>query len=124
MWRQYDSVDPTADLAVFHTRLTLSVIDVAGGPSSPRAASTVATLADRIFNWADGYAARDLLRHRGLAAGLTDRRIRSLATTIDVAGLDAGQVPADALCRLTGAVNRAESVIHGSAATRVSSACA
>jgi phosphatidylglycerophosphate synthase len=58
MWYGYSLVEPTPGQAVFHTRLTLSVIDLAGGPGAPGVAAAVIALADRIVDWADGYAAR------------------------------------------------------------------
>jgi len=89
----YAAWEPAADQAVFHTRLTLTVIDLLT-PITPTTARELAdTLIEQVHRWTDGYAARDVLAHsgcRGFLTGGTDRRLRQV---VDDAGLGFGELP-------------------------------
>lgn len=111
MARNYGAIAPVAGLAVFYTRLTLSVIDATGDPDGPQTGAAVEALADWIIESGDGYAARDLLHYQRLANGLSGGRARGLKKATNAAALDLGNIPAEPLRHLTNAVDQAESVI-------------
>jgi hypothetical protein len=79
----YRQLTPAPHLAVFGTRLGLSVIDAAGGTGHPGAHGIARLLVGRVVASRDGYAAREVLAHDGCTAILTDDRARELAEILD-----------------------------------------
>lgn len=99
-------LDVTAPgLAVFHTRLGLSTIDV-----DDRAAAEITA---RLLPVAtrDGYAAREVLAHERAREHLTARQVAELAALVGECGLDAGAVPPALLADLVEALERTEPVL-------------
>jgi hypothetical protein len=82
----------TPELAVFHTRLGLSVIDAT--MIHRRAARGEAhDLIERTIRRGDGYAAREMLAHTGCAELLTDTQIRLLTRIVSDSGLNRNTTP-------------------------------
>ncbi|GAA2687303.1 MULTISPECIES: hypothetical protein [Actinosynnema] len=92
-------------LAVFHTRLGLSTIDV-----DDRAAAEV-TARLLVIATRDGYAAREVLAHERAREHLTARQVHELSALVGECGLDAGAVPPALLADLTSALAGAEHVL-------------
>ncbi|MEV6987395.1 hypothetical protein AB0M95_39915 [Sphaerisporangium sp. NPDC051017] len=90
MLRHHQHLTPTPELAVFYTRLGLSVLDAAHHPDAQTHATTLIrqTLATR-----DGYAIRDLLAHPHCAALLTSSDTRHAQDILHQCSLGAGQLP-------------------------------
>lgn len=95
------------ELAVFHTRLGLSLIDGAGEPANSR------PIIDSVLRFAttDGYAAREVVRHPHCEAAATADQIRHLAELVTHCGLNAGHIPADFRTELDEALDTATPVI-------------
>ena len=106
----YRALDTAAPgLAVFHTRLGLSLIDACGGVNKPAVHAVAATLLDHAIT--DGYAARDVLAHPVCQTIATGQQLHKLARLVEDCGLDIGFVSADVVTELSAALNTAERVI-------------
>ena len=105
----YRRLIATPQLAVFHTRLGLSVIDITGGIHKP-ARDLANELTQRTIDDNNGYAARDILTHDGCAAVLASGQRHLLAGIVEAAGLDRMVRPGE----LTQCVTTAEAVISRS----------
>ena len=105
----YHEHAPEPGLAVFWTRLGLSLID-ALAPDQPRARA----LASRLLHHAtdDGYAARDVLAHPGCRRMATGEQLRRLRNLVDACGLDRGHLPADYTAQLTKLFDTVEPTIR------------
>ncbi|MCP2243509.1 hypothetical protein [Lentzea aerocolonigenes] len=105
-------------LAVFHTRLGLSFVDVIGSVAELHARSIALGLIDHAVGSRDGYVARDILRHDGCHELLTHSQEKNLSALVEACALESGTMPQDALTSLTTAVVRAEEVIAGACPVR------
>jgi hypothetical protein len=94
----YHQQPPGQGLAVFWTRLGLSLIDAIGHHQSHAQALIV-----RVLHHAtdDGYAARDVLAHRACREAATDEQVRQLRHVVHACGLDQGHLSADYTHQLT-----------------------
>jgi hypothetical protein len=95
MLDSYQQLVSAPHLAVFHTRLGLSVIDAAGGVEHPAARG----IAHSLINHAacDGYAAREVLAHPGCTAILTGDEERTLTQILDRCALRHRSLPSEEL---------------------------
>jgi hypothetical protein len=110
-WAAYHTLDTTAaGLAVFRTRLGLSMIDALTSVNQPAAHAIAAGLLDHAT--ADGYAARDVLAHPGCRSAATDQQLDSLVSLVDACGLDTGSIPDHLLADISAALDTAERVIR------------
>jgi hypothetical protein len=98
-------------LAVFHTRLGLSLIDAFGPVGEPHAHQIALGLIDRAIESHDGYAARDVLGHSTCHNRLTSTQARELTALVGACALNRGTLPDRMLDDLTTALARAEEVI-------------
>lgn len=105
---QYRALDHPAELAVFHTRLGLSVIDV----TKEEAARLLTThLVEQTMHDADGYAARDVLAHPTCVAYMTYQQSHHLRRTVEGCALDHGAIPPDLSADLASALDTSEAVL-------------
>jgi hypothetical protein len=112
-WDAYRALDTTAaGLAVFRTRLGLSMLDALGGGDQPASRAVAAGLLDHAT--ADGYAARDVLAHPACRSIATDRQLNRLTGLVDACGLDTGFIPDRLLADISAALDTAEHVINHS----------
>lgn len=98
-------------LAVFHTRLGLSLIDAIGTVEDPHARRIITDLIDRTTAGQDGYAARDVLAHRACQDRLTGTQARELTDSVEACALGHGTVPAPLLADLMTALATTEEVM-------------
>jgi len=112
----YRQLTSTPQLAVFHTRLGLSVIDAAGGVEHPAAR----LIAHSLINHAacDGYAAREVLAHPGRTAILTGDQARTLTQLLDRCALGQQNLPAELEADLSAALGTSEKVLSCAWRTR------
>ncbi|SCG38738.1 hypothetical protein [Micromonospora coxensis] len=94
--RSYRRLTPTPNLAVFHTRLGLTVLDVAGGVDHPGVRSLAADLIDQALAVRDAYVARELLDHPGISAVIGAGRNAGL---LDIAQAGMMHVPLPCVAR-------------------------
>lgn len=87
MLDRYQQLTYGTGLAVFHTRLGLSVIDAASGVNCERSRDIAAALIRRIAASPDGYAAREVLAHAGCDAFLRGDQRSQLHDMINTSGL-------------------------------------
>ena len=118
MLDRHQQLDPTPQLAVFHTRLDLSVIDALGGLDRAAAHSITADLIHRTMAVRDGYAARDVLAHDSCASMLTARQARDLTELVEACGLGQHKIPAELRAGLSAALGTSEAVLSGALNTR------
>jgi hypothetical protein len=108
----YRCLGSAPELAVFMTRLGLTVIDAVGGWTND-AQDTVHDLITRVIGWQDGYAARDLLAYPACRALLTTEKERELSRITTSCALGAGTIPARIEAQLTAALDiAAQAVCH------------
>jgi hypothetical protein len=112
MLDSYQQLVPAPGLAVFQTRLGLSVIDLAGGVDHSGARDVAAGLARRAVEFRDGYAAREVLRHGGCLGMLPDDQARVLAELVEACALDRRELPEEAEAELLDALDISESAIR------------
>jgi hypothetical protein len=109
---RYYALDASAPgLAVFHTRLGLSVVDAIGTLDNPHARHIATSLINRTTAAQDGYAAHDVLAHSGLHDLLTSTHAKELVDLVDACALGRGTFPEKLLADLTTALASAEEVI-------------
>jgi hypothetical protein len=114
-WAAYRELDPSAPgLAVFHTRLGLSMIESLDGVNQSAAQAIASLLLSHATT--DGYAARDVLAHHGCRSTATDPQLSRLAGLVDTCGLDGGFIPDRLVTDLSAALDTAEHVISPTAA--------
>jgi len=109
MLDSYQQLVPAPHLAVFHTRLGLSVIDAAGGVEHPAARGIACSLINHAAR--DGYAAREVLAHPGCAASLSSEQARTLTRLLDRCALGHQNLPARLAAGLSAALGASEKVI-------------
>lgn len=91
MVRRYLALDTPPELALFHTRVGLTVLDL-----SPHARQAEASrhLIREATAAGDGYVARDVLAHPACRKEMSLGEHRVLSAAVDSAGLDKGDIPA------------------------------
>nr|WP_221383155.1 hypothetical protein [Actinoplanes polyasparticus] len=104
----YHQQPPGEGLAVFWTRLGLSLID-ALGHHHPQ--SQVIAIRVLRHSTKDGYAARDVLAHAGCRRTATDEQVRQLHHVVHACGLDQGHLSAGSISRITNLFERIEPLI-------------
>jgi hypothetical protein len=108
MVKHYLDLEPALGLVVFRTRLGLTAIDLAGGVDHPTVAQAADRLLREVVTAGDGYAARDVLGHKGCSVLLTETQERALSTTVRSSGLDQGTIPAHLMADLQAAIKVSE----------------
>lgn len=106
----YLALQSPLELQVFHARLGLAVLDLAGGADWPAAARTAARVVSQAAAAGDAYVARDVLAHDACSALLTDAEVRMLSETLESSGLGRGSMPAHLLDDLLSAVETADAL--------------
>jgi hypothetical protein len=104
-------LDYQENLVVFHTRLVLSIVDMAGPRGHSRVRNEAEELVDRILDLGDGYAAREVLGHDATVALLTEQQMKGLAETVNACALGQGTIPAGLRADLLSALSASEDVI-------------
>lgn len=107
----YHQQPPGPGLAVFWTRLGLTLID-ALGLNKPAAQILIV----RVLHHAskDGYAARDVLAHQGCQEAATEEQAHELRRVVHTCGLDQGHLDTDYIRQLTSLFEKVEPVIRSS----------
>ncbi|MGH3938127.1 MAG: hypothetical protein ACRDTG_05755 [Pseudonocardiaceae bacterium] len=108
---RYRHLDTNPGLAVFHTRLGLSVIDAAGGIAHPAARRIATNLLHHATTTRDGYTARDLLDHDGCASMLTDHQTHDLTETMNACALGHRAIPTPLRADLSTTLDTSEAVL-------------
>ncbi|MFI0711413.1 hypothetical protein ACH4SK_12280 [Streptomyces inhibens] len=109
----YRSLERSAGLAVFLTRLGLSAVDLAGD-QQPEIARCIATdLVEETIGTGDGYAARDVLAHPGCHEYLTGQQAARLKEIVEACALGSGAIPDELQVDLLTALDISKSVITG-----------
>ncbi|WP_189168064.1 hypothetical protein [Pilimelia anulata] len=106
-WQQ--TYPPDSGLAVFHTRLNLTVIDALEGHDEPAAERITASILQSAPE--DGYVVRDLLNHPRSRSTATASQTRSLTDVMEACGIDRGHIPTQVQDLLNGALNTAEQAL-------------
>ncbi|MFD5753837.1 hypothetical protein ACFWIZ_00830 [Streptomyces sp. NPDC127044] len=112
MMDSYQQLNRTAELALFHTRLGLSVIDVADGVDQSVAHRVAADLIHQTVTSGDGYVARDVLAHAGCSTRLTGRQAQQLGHVVEACALGRGGIPAELHDDLMAALDTSEGVLR------------
>ncbi|WP_217572517.1 hypothetical protein [Streptomyces sp. GbtcB7] len=112
MLDSYQQLNRTAELALFHTRLGLSVIDVADDVVQSVAHRVAADLIHQTVTSGDGYAARDVLAHPGCFTRLTGRQAQQLGHAVEACALGRGGIPAELHADLMAALDTSEGVLR------------
>jgi hypothetical protein len=108
MVKHYLDLEPTPGLVVFRTRLGLTAIDLASGVDHPNVAQAADRLLREVVTTGDGYAARDVLEHKGCSVLLTETQERALSTAVRSSGLDQGSIPTHLMADLQAAIKVSE----------------
>ncbi|MGR3938219.1 hypothetical protein [Streptomyces sp. BRA346] len=108
----YEQLNCTAELTVFHTRLGLSVFDVADGVDEAVAHRVAVSLIGQTAAAADGYAARDLLAHVRCSVILTSAQAQRLGHAVEACALDRGRIPVQMRADLMAALDVSEGVLR------------
>lgn len=117
----FHQLTTTPGLAVFHTRLGLSLIDAIGTTEKRHAHAIATNLIARTTTTPDGYTARDILAHPGCRALLTADQTQRLTELVETCALDR-KIPAGTLLtELTAALADAETIIAGTNTPRCAS---
>ncbi|MFC9914994.1 hypothetical protein [Streptomyces sp. NPDC127197] len=115
---EYLNLQAGTELAVFRTRVGLTVLDL-----SPR--SSQAEVARRLVNdavhLADGYVARDIIAHRACSREMTAEEHSRLTEAVASAGLGRGAIPHQLECDLLDAVELSATAAERHLAVRHSS---
>lgn len=107
---RYRQLTLAPEVAVFRTRLGLSIIDAAG-IEHPHARDIATSLIRYVVTSRDGYLARDILTHDGCAALLSDSQASDLAMILDASGLGRGEIPANLHAKLSAALTTSAVVL-------------
>jgi hypothetical protein len=107
MAEDYLGLGPAPGLQAFHTRLGLTVLDLADDIPS----NVPAHLIHNAIASADGYAARDILAHDIAQQHLTEADQQTLSATVASAGLGSGTIPTHLLHRLLSAAHTSEATL-------------
>lgn len=112
MLRAYQELVSGRGLAVFRTRLGLTVIDAAGGIGNASARRTAHDLTQHVLSSPDGYAAREILAHRDCRELLTSSQEHQLARIAELCGLGHGTIPGHVKDQLAAALGTCEQLIR------------
>jgi hypothetical protein len=107
----YRTADIEPNLAVFHTRIGLTAIDLAAATTSPHLVELIHLLLRGAKAAPDAHAAREALQHPHVRnrTSRTDRQ--GLLDLVEASGLGRGMAPSPLLDRLESAVAMAQDVI-------------
>ncbi|MFD5454100.1 hypothetical protein [Streptomyces olivaceus] len=109
MVKHYLELDAAPELAVFRTRVGLTVLDLS---PQTRQAEALLRLTHQATTSGDGYVARDLLAHPVCRQEMSHDEQQSLSAAVASAGLDQGHIPAllerDLLDAVTASANVTE----------------
>ncbi|MFF8481880.1 hypothetical protein [Streptomyces antibioticus] len=90
MVRQYLALDTNPELAVFRTRVGLTVLDLSPHGRQPE---VLRRLTHEAVESGDGYVARDILAHPMCRRGISPDEHRALSAAVASAGLGTGYMP-------------------------------
>ncbi|MFC8850697.1 MULTISPECIES: hypothetical protein [unclassified Micromonospora] len=121
--RSFRRLERPADLAVFHTRLGLAIVDAADGLARPDVRDLAADLINQALTCGDAYVARDMLHHREILAVIDARSEAKLAEVLRVAGMAHQGMPFTAYERLLGPLAVSRAVIRGAVAASAAGRC-
>ncbi|MER6441949.1 hypothetical protein ABT275_37305 [Streptomyces sp. NPDC001185] len=107
MIENYLTLDRTPELAVFHTRVGLAVLDLS---PLPRKAETARHLTRQARTDPDGYVARDVLAHPACRNEMSRDEHRALSAFVDSAGLGQGYIPTPLEQALLDAISISEGI--------------
>ncbi|SEG94756.1 hypothetical protein SAMN05216223_13111 [Actinacidiphila yanglinensis] len=102
---------PDPSLAVFHTRLGITALDLADGHDTPKQRHLSSSLLAIARN--DAHAARTVLDHPTLRAAMTKRQLSDLNAVLDAASLGSSPLPATLVDALKRAASAAEERLRG-----------
>ena len=120
----YLAFEAATRLVVFHVRLGLTVIDLAGGVDEPAASPAVEHVVNVSLAAGDGYAARDVLAHEGCKTRLTEAGAHALTAAVQSSGLGSGAIPARPMTDLlTAAASSEAATAWALGATTASDTC-
>ncbi|MBO4140195.1 hypothetical protein J5U46_08575 [Micromonospora tulbaghiae] len=108
----YRRLVPTPSLAVFHTRLGLSIIDAAGGVAHPEVRNLAAALINQALAFDDAHVARDLLDHVDIRTVVDAQDEAELVTILQAGGTAGGRLACVAHERLLQALAVSRAVIQ------------
>ncbi|MFI2652513.1 hypothetical protein [Micromonospora fulviviridis] len=117
--RSHRRLTPTPSLAVFHTRLGLTIVDAASGADHPDVQSLAAGLIHQALTSDDAYVARDLLHHRDILTVADAPARAKLAEILQAAGMAHQGMPNGARERLLQALAVSKAAIQGAGAIAV-----
>lgn len=107
----YAQLFGSPQLAVFVTRLGLTLLDTTSGARSRDMQIAARDLIAHAISWQDGYASRDILAHPGCLALVTKAEQRDLIRIAGLCGLGRGTVPAEVEGHLASALRAAEQIM-------------
>lgn len=110
----FHQLTTTPGLAVFHTRLGLSLIDAIGTTDNRHAHAIATNLIARATATPNGYTAHEILNHPACRAFLTRAQTRQLTDLVDACALDRGIQPNTLLTELTATLADTERIIAAS----------
>lgn len=102
------------DLALFDTRLGLTILDVIGTVDDPVARRVAAEPHRRAMQATDGYTAREALQHPLFTALTTDRERQACRALLDACALRSGSLPGGLSDHLESALREGDLVIRRS----------
>jgi hypothetical protein len=123
MLHHFRRLEPTSRLAIFHTRLALTIIDTAGVEHPGGREVADALIRQAIDDFRDGYVARELLAHQGCAGLLTHRQEHDLSETLDACGLGSRAMPRALQADLSAALDTSEATLTRALFIRSQSTC-
>ncbi|MFJ6677418.1 hypothetical protein ACIQMJ_40495 [Actinosynnema sp. NPDC091369] len=103
--------EPMPGYAAFRAQLGLTVTTLAGATDPEAADAVLAQVANEVIKACDGYAARDVLRHRDTQANLTNEQREALSDLLVSSGLGAGTLPEPLLRSLLDSTHTAAEVV-------------
>lgn len=114
MLRSYQNQELVSgrSLAVFRTRLGLTVIDAAGGIGNASARRAAQDLTQHVLSYPDGYAAREILAHCDCGEFLTSSQEHQLARIAEQCRLGHGTIPGHVKDQLAAALGTCEQLIR------------
>ncbi|WP_434740735.1 hypothetical protein [Micromonospora sp. SH-82] len=108
----YQGLDrAVSGLAVFHTRLGLTLVETLGGTHHPATHYVLGGLARSAID--DGYAARDLLSDPRCRSAISEPQVDELSELVNACGLDRGFMPNPLLMRLEETLDATERIVAG-----------
>ncbi|MFJ8691205.1 hypothetical protein [Micromonospora wenchangensis] len=89
----YLRLQPAKPLAIFQSRLGMTLLDAAGGTADGPLLRLASTLVANCVAWGDARVAREILCHQGSTAGINYRQAVQLAEIALDGGLDLERLP-------------------------------